>query len=160
MLWPPTFLRRTRVEEQHPMPLLGRTEHRFLGSEFDWLAMDRVGNLGYFSTAGAGWIPESVLSEPEPFWDTLGYIKSLPIVSDAFRNGHIAPVGDEWVEVARRGIFALDWSYSTERYALAAAPLKPIALNQVESAIVADLFNRTNLDCDFDSQLNFPEQRD
>ncbi|MBV9493092.1 MAG: hypothetical protein JOZ54_02515 [Acidobacteria bacterium] len=43
------------------MPL--RPTHRFLRVEFDWLAQDRDGMLGFFSTAGGGPIPKVLDSD-------------------------------------------------------------------------------------------------
>ena len=94
----------------------------FLGSEFDWLALDKDGNFGYFCTAGEGWIPDSVLANAEPFWDTADIVATLPVIGKsepAFTGTHNV---NEWIQVADRGLYAFDWKRGTKRYELVARP--------------------------------------
>jgi hypothetical protein len=110
------------------MDALGRSDHEFLGSEFDWIARDRQGNLGYFSTAGEGWVPESILANAEPFAECLDIVTALPVVGVpecTFSGDHAI---DDWLKVAARGLYALDWNRGTERYELVARPTAKAAL--------------------------------
>jgi|LauGreDrversion4_2_1035121.scaffolds.fasta_scaffold363468_2 hypothetical protein len=103
-------------------------KHDLLGEEFDWIAKDRHGNFGYFSTGGEGWIPYSVTAKPEPFWESLEIVTSLPIVGEpicTFFGNHAI---QEWLEVAARGIFAFDWNRFTKRYELVARPAASVIL--------------------------------
>ena len=36
-------------------------KHDYLGVEFDWIATDLDGHIGYFSSAGFGPLPEQIL---------------------------------------------------------------------------------------------------
>jgi hypothetical protein len=104
------------------MEAFGKSDHEFLGSEFDWVAWDQEGNLGYFSTAGEGWIPESILAKPEAFWDSLDTIMTLPVVGNPESTFHGNHAIDDWLNVAARGLYAFDWNRGTDRYELVARP--------------------------------------
>jgi len=129
------------------MKALGKLDHEFLGSEFDWVAVDKDGAIGYFATAGAGWIPEPVLSDGEPFWNSLDIVISLPAITEVINrysgSGHIV----DWLNVAARGVFAFDWNHTTKRYELVASP--KILLELEDAGDLASLANRTRLPCSF-----------
>lgn len=106
-----------------------RHTHRFLRAEFDWLAQDRDGVLGFFSTAGAGPIPEALESDGAAL--ALEDILALPKRGEAVRVGGEGNV-NEWIEIAERGIFAFDWSRETRRYELIAQPTSPMRAEELK----------------------------
>lgn len=129
------------------MEPLGIVNHEFLGSEFDWVAVDRNGVVGYFASAGAGWIPESILSEAEPFWDSLSVILSLPKISEVLNRCSSPHHILDWLEVAARGVFAFDWNHGTKRYELVASPVSFLRLE--DAGKLAFLARCTCLPCLF-----------
>ncbi|MBL8519262.1 MAG: hypothetical protein JNK75_01200 [Betaproteobacteria bacterium] len=86
------------------------------GIEFDWFASDRSGNIALFSTAGAGFVPEGVISSREEHQS----------ISDSFETPHW---GSEniWDDYAQLGIFVFDWALNGGPYMLARAPTKTIS---------------------------------
>lgn len=129
------------------MNLIGITDHDFIGSEFDWIAQDMYGNFGYFSTAGEGWIPEAVLANPEPYWDSLDFVRGMPIAGEpevTFSGNHV--IGD-WLEVAARGLYAFDWNRGTKRYELVAKPT--VAIGEAGKSIIEELARGVLLPCSF-----------
>ena len=133
------------------MKTLGKADHEFLGSEFDWLALDQHGDFGYFSTAGEGWIPESVLADSEPFWESLDIVTALPVEGEpesCFSGTHDVR---DWLQVAARGLYAFDWNRSTKRYELVARPPGPLVSEAAPK--VTKLAGTTILPCSFSTDF-------
>lgn len=113
------------------MNFFGELDHEFVGSEFDWIARDELGNFGYFSTAGQGWIPKSVLDDSEPFLEILEAVQALPVVGAPHRSTSVGHAIDDWMMAASRGFFAFDWNRVTRRYELVARPTGRIECKDV-----------------------------
>jgi hypothetical protein len=80
------------------------------GLDCVWLASDRDGHLGAFITAGVGPIPLTVLdSACMPVDDIEGHLCRLPPVSRA-RLLVSVERADDFIELARRGVFVYDWT--------------------------------------------------
>jgi hypothetical protein len=97
-------------------------DHPYLRSEFDWLALDQMSNVGYFSTAGVGPLPKPVLARADSFELLLESVLALPECSEAtivYESQHNI---SEWIAIARRGLFAFDWRRNTSCYELIAKP--------------------------------------
>src|SRR4051812_42569560 len=99
--------------------------HPHLGSEFDWIALDDAECVGFFSTAGFGAIPGWLLATDtqEPMEDLIGVLRALParpgdtpVRPDRYNR-------DDWIHLARRGLFVYDWSHETDAYEIIATPL-------------------------------------
>ena len=88
------------------------------GREFDWFAVDSMGHVAHFSSAGFGPIPRQVLARLEEADDLPLRLLALPIIGSA--KGHMAGRIDDWLEMAKRGLYSFDWS--SNRYQLAATP--------------------------------------
>jgi hypothetical protein len=98
-------------------------EVNFYGLECDWLAVDRVGHVGFFSSAGRGYLPVSYREDPDEYVSAIEAILSLPVTSHV----GFAPVrkNDEdnhWLLMALRGIFAFDAGQSEFEYEILALP--------------------------------------
>lgn len=135
------------------MKTLGKSEHDFLGSEFDWISQDKNGKMGYFSTAGEGWIPESTLHSNQIYWDVLDLVISLPIVGDpecTFSGNHSI---DDWINVAARGFFAFDWNRGTKQYELVARPTGIVAAEGIRK--IKKFVNPAILQCSFETDFSF-----
>ena len=115
------------------MPL---SREQLRGREFDWFAVDRRGFIGHFSTAGYGKIPEAILAAYDLVSDLSERILLLSTIASA--EGHLAGKIDDWLEMARRGLFSYDWKHWKGPYRRAATPSAPIVLKDlpVELAIV------------------------
>jgi hypothetical protein len=95
--------------------------HRHLNAEFDWLATDIDGSVGFFSTGGAGPIPD--LREQDSPPDLSGVLLRLPLSCDAEYVSELPGEHSEWIELARRSLSAFDWSRRLHRYVLVARPI-------------------------------------
>jgi hypothetical protein len=96
------------------------------GGEFDWFAVDGCGHIGHFATAGYGPIPAAVLARLNGIRDLDEQILQLPVVGDA--TGHLPGKIEDWLEMARRGLFAYDWKHWHGPSQRAATPSTPIGL--------------------------------
>lgn len=110
----------------------------FEGGEFDWFAVDSVGHVGHFSTAGFGPVPLPVLDRLDPvgadeLWSLGERLLELPEVGEA--TGHLPGRIDDWLELARRGLFGFDWQHWSGPYRRAATPSIPL----VVAALPTDL---------------------
>jgi hypothetical protein len=116
------------------------SKHRFIGAEFDWLAIDRANRMALFATAGAGAIP-SLLDSAEHESANSTTILALPRICDGAEVVNAPGEHGEWVDVARRGVYAYDWSRRDEAYILIARPTRPAIITEhlCRSAIRLDI---------------------
>jgi hypothetical protein len=119
-------------------------DHRYTRVEFDWVASDADGLVGYFSTGGAGPIPKKTLDDADALSDILEQLLVLPVVSSATAVGNILNPPD-WIEVGRRGIFAYDWDRMENVYRLIALPVAPIRVGAISNRAVGQLVLRIKL---------------
>ena len=108
------------------------------GREFDWFAVDGVGHVGHFSTAGWGPVPLAILdrldgAEADELWSLRGRMLVLPVLGTA--AGHVPGVIDNWLEMARRGLFAYDWKHWCGPYCRAATPSHPVDVAAIPSEL-------------------------
>ena len=108
------------------------TQQSIAGIEFSWLAIDEVGHVGLFTTAGEGSVPASALPQSDEDFDVESEILELRERSQC--KLHILyPRPDDYVSIAKRGIYAFDWtdahqtqSLNTRRYSLVGEPGSPL----------------------------------
>jgi hypothetical protein len=106
------------------------------GIDCVWLASDRDGHLGAFATGGIGPIPVQALDcEGPPVEDIEGLVCDLPDVSAARLLVSIKRP-DDFIELAKRGLFVYDWSdvhrttrESIHAYELIVTPVNPITVD-------------------------------
>jgi len=93
------------------------------GLEYDWLAVDAEGFVALFSTAGAGFVPDELLRDPEGFDAAIKALLGMPARTTA-KCGRDLPPGrvNTWRLVAERGLFAFDSDPLGGPYRLIAKP--------------------------------------
>ena len=95
-----------------------------VGIEYDWLAIDSLGHVGWFCTAGGGIAPTDIVARIEAHDAAIDSImKIAPMTGDASEG--------EWERAAARGIFVFDSSFNRDPYQRVATP--------VVAARIADL---------------------
>lgn len=126
-------------------------EHSFLGLERDWLATNSSGETGFFSTAGFGPIPRSLIREPR-LNETFERVESLPVVS-GFEIIHPSESNlQDWVSVAKRGIFAFDWDNSMKFFRLIARPTEPVLVDLLVDQSLSEIARMVILNWDSRTQ--------
>ncbi len=106
-----------------------KIQHEHLGSEFDWLAVDEHGRCFFISSAGFGWIPESVTAASYPS-QALSLVLGLPIHAKATLHRDQGS-STEWGDAATRGFYAIDWDHGSSTYVLVAEPDVPLLSAQL-----------------------------
>lgn len=110
------------------------------GLEFDWLASDGDGNVGFFSTAGGGFAPEEFLQDADAHERAIDSILSLAPRTLASCTRQSRPgLTNTWQMMAERGIFAFDSDPLGGPYQRVASPAVPIPTDDLpdEAAEVA-----------------------
>lgn len=112
----------------------------FEGGEFDWFAVDAAGHVGHFSTAGYGPVPLPVLdrldrAQEDALWSLGERLLGLPVIGQA--TGHLPGRIDDWLELARRGLFGFDWKHWSGPYLRAAVPSVPVGVADLPAELQA-----------------------
>lgn len=93
------------------------------GFEYDWLACDASGHVGFFSTAGGGYAPDELLEDTDAFDQAIDAILAAPATTRARFAPHVAAGhGNTWRQMAERGLYAYDSDPQGGPYRLVAAP--------------------------------------
>ena len=116
------------------------TQSDLKGIDASWLAVDAVGQVALFITAGESPVPRSALQSVETAEEA---VLELPRTSDFHLYANVARP-DDFVAPAVRGFFVYDWSdvHRTLRaelggYELQAKPTRPLLLTQLPPSIQA-----------------------
>jgi len=119
--------------------------------EFDWIACDLIGHIGFFSTAGRGYVPAVVLSIQHALAEAFDSVTRLPAIATALpvadTNGDVS----DWIAVAKRGLFAFDWRREINCYELIARPSTPLSLKEIQNEDVRSTASLVLFDLRFDS---------
>ncbi len=102
------------------------------GPDLEWFAVDSLGYVGAFCSAGDGLVPSTVFASWELFNRTLDMVAALPRIGDADWVVDKPPRFVTWEVWACAGLFAFDWQPSPGltspnlRYGLFAVPTRPL----------------------------------
>jgi hypothetical protein len=108
------------------------------GLEFDWLAGDADGNVGFFSTGGGGYAPEDFLLNTDAHDQAIDAILALPARTTVGHARQLAPtLQNTWQMMAERGIFAFDSDPNGGPYRLVASPAVPVRVAELPEAAAA-----------------------
>jgi hypothetical protein len=112
----------------------------FEGIDAAWLAVDALGQVAIFTTAGEGPIPETALASVETVEKS---VWSFAEVS-GYELHTSAKRPDDFIAFAKRGLFAYDWSDAHRvaskclgGYELQAQPSSPLHLAQLPALLQA-----------------------
>ena len=106
----------------------------------DWFAVDAVGHLAAFITAGEGDVPTHILARHPELEEASEIIMRLP-VRGCHDLLHHYPRPVDFIDYASRGIYAYDWmevhmsSGKRQHYYLIARPQKPVTLEDLPPSL-------------------------
>lgn len=123
-------------------------ENDLWGQDYDWMAVDEVGSVGFFVTAGVGPVPQICLDNEELFEGAFEIITQEKKKCDSEQLSGFDASVYTWGEVARRGIFAFDWDATVSKYVAVCVPLEPIAVGSLNEKLQEDA-KRICLPCNF-----------
>lgn len=113
------------------------------GFEYDWLACDKSGQVGLFSTAGTGYAPEVFLADTEVYDKAIDEILKLPVTTSAKTFPKIKEdLENRWKQASKRGFYGYDTDFNSGDYSLVSIPKNPIFIEElpVEIAEVVKQF--------------------
>ncbi len=131
-----------------------RTAAELVGVDVEWVAVDRAGRIGIFTTGGHGPIPDKHLADWPRHRALVAALLALPFTSECRLRARV-PRPDDFVACVRRGLFAFDWCPSwwprRYRYRLQARPMSPLRADQerVPAALRAALQDCASTALDF-----------
>jgi hypothetical protein len=79
-----------------------------IGEDYEWLAIDSLGQIARFTTGGEGPIPEAVLAHPEVVHSARKALYQIPRTSNATILVRL-PRPSDFEQIAELGIFGYDW---------------------------------------------------
>lgn len=98
------------------------------GFEYDWLACDANGQVGFFSTAGGGYAPDELLEDTDSYDQAIDAILAAPATTRARFSPPVAPGhANTWQQMAERGLYAYDSDPQGGPYRLVAAPVVAVS---------------------------------
>lgn len=103
------------------------------GLEFDWFATDADGCIGHFATAGFGVVPGAVLARLDDLRHLDEQVLKLPVIAEA--TAHLPGSIEDWLEMARRGLFAYDWQHWCGPYRRAATPSRALRITDLPTVL-------------------------
>lgn len=118
------------------MTTIAKSIDDILGHEYDWLASDANGFVALLSTAGGGAVPIEFLKNTDAHDAAIDAILALPMATQALFAPDLEPhLKNTWRMVAERGLFAFDSDPFGGPYRQVAAPIVPIRVNALPSAL-------------------------
>jgi len=102
----------------------------FLGSDYEWVAVDCNGHLGYFATAGCGHAPRFFRTRKSEHEPIVHKLLALPLRGVGLPAGDLSEDAPEpWKALANRGVFGFDapWGYYKRVY----QPSSPIHVSEL-----------------------------
>jgi hypothetical protein len=124
-------------------------EHDYMRAEFDWLALDRSGQVGFFASGGFGPVPPQSLRDADYLVGLHDAIRELPKSCAATLVADVEYYVRDFVEVAERGIHAYNWDFEGHSYRLIARP--GATMDPAEGRQVMSVARRVRLPLTFDS---------
>ena|SRR5690348_7155873 len=107
-----------------------------LGFEYDWLASDAAGNVGFFSTGGGGCAPDGFLRDTDAHERAIDAVLALAAHTEATCVRQL-PRGlrNTWQMMAERGFFAFDADPNGGPYKLVARPGMPTRVSELPDGV-------------------------
>ena len=110
------------------------------GIDVAWLAVDALGQVAIFTTAGEGSVPETAFASVESAEES---VRSLAEISGYELHASVNRP-DDFIAFAKRGLFAYDWSDVHRAaskclggYELQVRPSSPLRLSQLPTPVQA-----------------------
>jgi hypothetical protein len=119
-------------------------------AEFDWLAVDEDGHVGFFSTGGYGAVPVNAPADIEPT-SLHDELVTLPVTGAFVIVSDMRGFFQDWHDAAGRGLFAFNWDTQNDEYALIARPERPIVVDHMTSSRAQTLARKSLLRARFAS---------
>ena len=127
--------------------------------EFDWVGMDKIGQVGIFSSFNRGFIPDCVKLSYSKYCDLADLINFLPEVTDSIKVNIGQGILTDWINFSKKGLFGFDYQDAhrvskLNQYDLMTRPLKALKANELNALVdYKDIIPR--FDFVFDNNISF-----
>ena len=107
--------------------------HPRWGIEFDWLGVDRRGQVAVFTTSGYGAVPVDVNVHVNDVDRAIDHLHRMPVIGGADHIVVPASHGNyaDWYTYSAQGFYAYDWDLWHGPYLRLAAPTVPLAFSKL-----------------------------
>jgi hypothetical protein len=135
--------------------------NRTLEVEFDWVGVDKLGQLAVFSSFNKAYIPAKVVSSFDKYQQLDKLIDALPHytvgVLCTARDGQFK----DWLSYSSKGLFAYDFQDAHRKpklgqYDLISKPKEPLTIAKLKASVLQAV---PFFDLVFDSDLSFDKLR-
>ncbi len=99
-------------------------EHEYTRAEFDWIAVDESGNVGFFASGGFGPVPQVSLAAADELLSVQERIRALPWTCKTNCVAQVEYYLGDFFEVAEKGVFAYNWDFDRREYRLIVKPVR------------------------------------
>lgn len=153
------------VTQMRMNPLFSSTQFIFSGLDVLWFAVDKLGRVAHFTSAGNGPVPVNIKAADDITERLLNEVSKLPttrspqvVLDPSLKEFHFPwSAGARFKQYVRevtamvqRGIFCSDAPQNPE-YQRIALPENPLVITELEPALAA-LLSSVRLDCSFAEQ--------
>jgi hypothetical protein len=131
--------------------------------EFDWVGVDKIGQIAIFSSFNAAYIPEKVLLSFEKYLHLSSAVNNLLDITESIIVTKQIGNFNDWSAYSKKGLYAYDYQDSQrtiklEQYDLISKPKESLniqSLGKIDSFIdILPLFNVT-----FQSDISFHDMK-
>lgn len=131
-------------------------EHDLWGQEYDWMAIDEVGSVGFFSSGGIGPVPQICIEDECLFDDAFELIvRNEKRCNYEQLSGFDVSVSSDG-DIARRGIFTFDWDSELSKYVAVCVPLEPISIEMLNGKLCEES-KKIKLPCNFNKKTGMSD---
>lgn len=104
--------------------------------EFDWLAIDVLGQIAIFSSFNRGYTPECVTKSKELYLELKKIIEELDTNIVTVKTTKFTAIFDDWENYSKKGLFSYDYQdvhriNKLNQYDILFKPQNPITTNHI-----------------------------
>ncbi len=107
------------------------SEHDALLNECDWIAVDKNGLLGIFSTGGFGPLPKVLADKISVLDNIYEDVQAMPKISESLQEKEVKQNIFSWICCSERGLYGYDWCNKNKAYKLLTSPSKPLLIEDI-----------------------------
>ncbi|RYE26631.1 MAG: hypothetical protein EOP45_03595 [Sphingobacteriaceae bacterium] len=106
--------------------------------EFDWIGIDRLGQIAVFSSFNKGFIPDKALLSFDKYKELDKLIDELPTITEAILCTRIKGDFKEWLSYSAKGLYGYDFQDAHRevrfgQYDLISKPEEPLTVTHIKT---------------------------
>lgn len=108
----------------------------------EWFAVDSIGQIGFFTSAGTRFVPEYYWPNPKLLLDLTEKVRRMPVICghEFIAEKQAGGRYESWTDVADKGLYGYDYDlYENSGYKLVTIPNRPIRIEDVTASWARDI---------------------